>query len=125
MPHDIVSLFVLDELGYIVKGHLIWHCVFVAGDIEMIRLVSNVERQQQRNAPPTATPRSDSQREQPPFSLKEIQGRIQSAYRLPTPTINVNVSSCALYISTYFCMHNVHERVAKVSRDISRCLLVG
>ena len=64
------------------------------GDIEMIRLVSNVERQQQRNAPPTATPigRSDSQRDQPSFSLKEIQGRIQNAYRLPTPTINVNVS---------------------------------
>ena len=63
----------------------------------MIRLISNVERQQQRNAPPTsATPtgRSDSsQRDHPSFSLKEIQGRIQNAYRLPTPTINVNVSN--------------------------------
>ena len=63
----------------------------------MIRLISNVERQQQRNAPSTSsmpTGRSDSaQRDhQPSFSLKEIQGRIQNAYRLPTPTINVNVS---------------------------------
>ena len=61
----------------------------------MIRLISNVERQQQRNAPPSSamlTGRSDSaQRDQPSFSLKEIQGRIENAYRLPTPTINVNV----------------------------------
>ena len=67
----------------------------------MIRLISNVERQQQRNAPPTSvtpTSRPDStQRDQSSFSLKEIQGRIQNAYRLPTPTINVNVSTEYMY----------------------------
>ena len=66
--------------------------LYSVGDIEMIRLISNVERQQQKNAPPITTPtsRPDSLRDIP--LLKEIQGRIQNAYRIPTPTINVNVS---------------------------------
>ena len=77
-------------------------------DIEMIRLISNVERQQQRNAPPTsATPTSrpdSTQKDQSSFSLKEIQGRIQNAYRLPTPTINVNVSTENMYVGIWEVM---------------------
>ena len=65
----------------------------IAGDIEMMRLVSNIERQQQRNAPPIATPTRSDSREQPFLTQNEILKRIQTAYshKLPTPTINVDV----------------------------------